>query len=235
MPNDGGKTFYDIRYKAIAPKGDDFVSLIINIEAQSQFYLSYPLIKRGVFYGSSIISGQYGTEFPNSEYQKIKKVYSIWLCRNVPKYLENTISSYDTKETIIVGKSKQQKINYDLLSVVMVYLGQPEDETQSNVLKMLNTLLSEEVPADEKIEFLQTEFGIPATEKFKEEMETMCNLSLGIEQKGIEKGMKKGIEKGDLNRAIKVAKKMIDDNFSIEMIEHYTNLSVDKIKQLLPS
>lgn len=38
--------------------------------------------------------------------------------------------------------------------------------------------------------------GIPMTVEMEGEMNTMCNLSDGVEQKGIEKGIKIGIEKG---------------------------------------
>ncbi len=54
------------------------IRLIINIEAQNDFYPGYPLIKRGIYYCSRMISAQYGTEFKNSHYENIKKVYSIW-------------------------------------------------------------------------------------------------------------------------------------------------------------
>ena len=116
-------------------------SFIINVEAQNDYNPGYSLVKRGIHYASSMISGQCGTDFSNSEYQKIKKSISIWICRDVPKYRENTITSYDIKESNIVGKAKEKKENYDLLSVVIVCLGQAGDDLQSNVLKMLNTLL----------------------------------------------------------------------------------------------
>jgi len=94
------------------------------------------------------------------------------------------------------------------------------------------------VRAAEKIDFLSTEFEIPATEDFENEVKIMCNLSEGIERKGIEKGItigitigigiEIGIEIGDLKRA----KKMIEDKLSVEMIERYTSLSVESIKEL---
>jgi len=188
-----GKIFHDIRYHTIVPNKREFIELIVNIEAQNEYNPGYPLLKRGIHYGSSMISGQYGTVFTNSEYQKIKKVYSIWICRDVPKYLENSITSYDFTETNHVGKVREKKSNYDLMSIVMVYLGQAKDEQYSNVLKMLNTLLSEEVKAADKVEFLASDFRIQATKKFEKEVQMMCNLSQGIEQKGVEKGIEKGI------------------------------------------
>ena len=85
---------YDIKFSAIAPSNGDTVELIINVEAQNDFYPGYPLIKRAIYYCNRMISSQYGTEFTNSHYEKIKKVYSIWICMNPPRYKQNTITKY---------------------------------------------------------------------------------------------------------------------------------------------
>lgn len=43
-----GTVTYDIRFLAIAPVSGELIRLIINIEAQNDFYPGYPLIKRGI-------------------------------------------------------------------------------------------------------------------------------------------------------------------------------------------
>ena len=43
----------------------------------------YPIPKRGIYYGSRLISAQRGTVFKNQEYGKIKKVVSIWICQSI--------------------------------------------------------------------------------------------------------------------------------------------------------
>lgn len=58
---------------ATAPKSGELIRLIINVEAQNNFYPGYPLIKRGIYYCSRMISAQYGTEFSASHYEDIKK------------------------------------------------------------------------------------------------------------------------------------------------------------------
>lgn len=72
-----GTVTYDIRFLATAPVSGELIRLIINIEAQNDFYPGYPLIKRGIYYCSRMISAQYGTEFTGSHYGDVKKVYSI--------------------------------------------------------------------------------------------------------------------------------------------------------------
>ena len=58
-----------------------------------------------------MISAQYGTEFTNAHYEKIKKVYSIFICMNPPKNRKNTISKYSIKEDNVVGTTKEEKEN----------------------------------------------------------------------------------------------------------------------------
>lgn len=102
-----GTVTYDIRFRAIVPDSEEQIALIINVEAQNDFYPGYPLIKRGIYYCSRMISSQYGREFTGSHYKKIKKVYSIWICMKPPQYRENTITRYRLVEEYLVGEGKE--------------------------------------------------------------------------------------------------------------------------------
>ncbi|MBS6520250.1 MAG: hypothetical protein KH359_06235 [Clostridiales bacterium] len=75
---------------------------MINLEAQRDFCPKYSIVTRGIYYGARMISSQKGTEFSGSNYDEIKKVYSIWICMNVPRYIGNTILEYSlTKQDIV--------------------------------------------------------------------------------------------------------------------------------------
>lgn len=89
------------------------------------------IVKRNLYYCCRLVSSQYGTEFTNSHYEKIKKVYSIFICMNPPNYRKNTINQYS----------------------------------------------------------IQEEFNIKMTQELEREVSEMCNLSEGVEQKGIAKGI----------------------------------------------
>ena len=99
-----GTVRYDIMFRAILPQGQEKIELIINIEAQKDFYPGYPLIKRGIYYGCRMISSQYGTIFINSHYEKIQKVYSIWICFNPPEKRKNSINIYSVILIWFVGE-----------------------------------------------------------------------------------------------------------------------------------
>lgn len=132
--------------------------MILNVEAQNNFYPGYPIIKRGIYYCSRMISSQYGVEFTESHYEKIKKVYSIFICVNPPKYRENTINRYVIREENLIGNVAEKKENYDLLTAIMICLGHSGDDKYAGILKLLDVLLSSEREPEEKREFYKMTF-----------------------------------------------------------------------------
>lgn len=107
---------------------------------------------------------------------------------NPPQYRENTITEYYIAEKNLVGNVKEKIENYDLLTAIMICLGTTDDNS-SGILKLLEVLLSTEREVEEKKKILQEDFAIEMTKTLESEVSTMCNLSKGVEEKGIEKGI----------------------------------------------
>ena len=59
-------------------------------------------------------------------------------------------------------------------------------------MKLLEVLFSSKRGAEEKKQILQQDYNIPMTKKLEGEVAEMCNLSEGIEQRGIQKGRLEG-------------------------------------------
>ena len=131
-----------------------------------------------------MISSQYGREFTGPHNEKIKKVYSIWICMNPPQYRENTITRYRMVEEHLVGEGKEPVRNYDLLSIIMLCLGGPDGENYDGVLRMLDVLLSNETSEAEKRKILHDDHDIQMTQTMEKEVSVMCNLSKGVREKG---------------------------------------------------
>ena len=114
------KIQYDVRFDAIAPATandaaqQDVIRLIINVEAQTAFNPGYPLTKRAIYYCSRMISAQHGPIFTNSEYGKIRKVYSIWVCTHPTKEFQNTLVRYSIRPEQPQRKRKFLKKNLAL-------------------------------------------------------------------------------------------------------------------------
>ena len=187
-----GTVTFDIRFNALVPRSGEMIRLIVNVEAQNDFYPGYPIIKRNVYYCSRMISAQYGTEFTNAHYEKIKKVYSIFICINPPKYRKNTINTYSIQEKNVIGNIRENKENYDLLTAVMICLGDKEKSADSGILRLLEVLLSSERAVEEKKQILENEYHIDMSTTMESEVSEMCNLSDGVERRGIRKGILQG-------------------------------------------
>lgn len=197
-PNEG-KVTYDIRFRALAPGRDALMQLIIDVEAQKDYYPGYDLLTRGIYYGARMISAQKGAEFLEDDYDKIKKVYSIWICMNAPSYAENTITEYGIQKRSIAGEFPENKGRYDLMSVIMICLSKKVAQAGDNtkLQRLLGTLLASEMTKAEKKDIIESEYGIPMKQEIERRVNTMCNLSEAIEKRGIEQGIERGIERGE--------------------------------------
>ena len=236
---------YDIMFRAILPQGQERIELIINIEAQKDFYPGYPLIKRGIYYGCRMISSQYGTIFTNSHYEKIQKVYSIWICFNPPEKRKNSINIYSVKEKSVVGKVKEKEADYDLLIAVMICLDSGKEEKEgkhqegteeSEILRLLEVLFSTEKELKEKEKILENEYGITMTYEEKEEVEKMCNLSEYVWEKGLqtgrEEGLRTGINYGELQNLVRMVLKKMRKDVSYEITAELFEEPAEKIRKI---
>lgn len=135
-------------------------------------------------------------EFSTYNYNGIKKVYSIWIFMEPPKYARNTITEYHIQQNRIYGDFSGA-VRYDLLSAVIVCLGKDENDFNGTALhKMLNTLLSTNLSPIEKQKILEEKFNFRMNRNEMEGVETMCNLSDLIEERAIGKGIKQGLVQG---------------------------------------
>lgn len=201
-----GTVHYDIRFLALVPGSQEQIQLIINVEAQNAFYPGYPLITRAIYYCSRLLSAQYGVEFSGGDYGKIKKVYSIWICMQPPAERQNTITRYSMRETRLVGKVREEKARYDLLTAVMVCLGKEDTPSPTRALRLLNVLLDRETASEVKKQVMEEEFHLPMTDGLQSEVNMMCNLSQGVLEDGIRIGRAEGRDEGRAERGLEAVR-----------------------------
>ena len=197
IPGEGTKT-YDIRFRVYVPgQGSrETVKLLMNVEAQKKFYLKYRIVTRGIFYGARMLSEQLDREFTDSEYGKLKKVYSIWICMNAPLHIGNALTEYWIGKRDIIGTMPEKKKNYDKLSVIIICLNEKSREKGGELHGFLNTLLSPRMNAARKKEVLLRDYGVEMEQEIGEELKRMCNLSEAIEENAMREGVRKGVRKG---------------------------------------
>ncbi len=228
VPGEGEVT-YDVRFTVLTPTAER-IKLIINVESQKKFNPGYDIVTRGIFYCTRMVAAQKETEFKGSDYDSIKKVYSIWISMENPQYAQHTITSYRINEHPIYGILPKKK-RYDLMELVLVCLGTPETESKGNELHgLLDTLFSQELSPLEKENILYNDYHIETTVEMEGGLREMCNLSDLIEERGIEKGIKQGIEKGKLTTLIALVQ---DGLLSIEEAAKRAGMTVEDMQKLI--
>ena len=117
----------------------------------------------------------------------------------------------------------------------MIRLGSESDANYSGLLKFLEVLLSTEKSAAEKKTVLQTEFDLPMTQEIESEVQTMCNVSQGVLEKGIIQGRSLGRDERTLEL---IRNLMASTKQSAEQVMALLRISADeqeKYKALLQS
>ena len=250
-----GTIAYDILFSAYSPKRKQDSQVIINVESQNQWNPGYSLTKRAAYYAARMLSRQKGTVFTGSDYGKLQKVYTIWICLEPPKKKQDTITVFSMEPEHLVGNAEYGKMNYDMATVIMVCLGETE-RREKDILRLLGVLLSPEIHPGTKKKILEQEYGIPMTVEMEKEAETMCDYGRGIARKyaekglaeglekgiaeGLEKGMQEGMQKGRAegrNEGIQQERKnnilgMLREKIPMETIARITKVSVEQIREL---
>lgn len=167
-----------------------------------------------------MISEQYGTVFTDEHYEKIQKVYSIWICPDPAKKRKNGIFKYHTVEDTIHGTPYTSPESYDLIEVVILNLGDADKESDLEILDLLNILFSPSTSPEEKKQRLNDDFHIAMTEEFESEVQNMCNLSNGL------------VALGEDKKSYSLAQMMIENEEPLDKIILYTGYSVEKLKDI---
>ena len=175
-----------------------------------------------------MISSQYGTVFVKSHYEKIQKVYSIWICTMPMKKWEYNISSYQLTEKHLIGHTQAERSHYDLINIVLVCLGSKSHKQLKGILRLLNMLLLDNISFQEKNELLMSEFNVTMTPHLEKGVAAMCNLSEGIEKRGERRGEKRGWDLGKQDDVLE----MLKDGVPFEKIAQYTKLSLQVIADI---
>lgn len=198
---------------------DGISQVIVNLEIQKDEPTSYHILNRAIFYVSRLVSSQKERDFIKTNYDDIKRVFSIWVCLGMD---ENSMAYVHLAKDDLLG-AYQWRGKLNLLNIVLIGIADelPEHDDEYELHRLLSTLLSMELSANEKLGIIKNEYSIAVDDKMREDVSVMCNLSQGI----IEKGIAKGQEQIILN--------MYENNFTLEQISIATQKSVEEIKVII--
>ena len=198
---------------------DGLSQVIVNIEAQKAEPSAYDIINRAVFYVSRMISSQKGREFVNSNYNDIKRVYSIWICMNMSQNCMNYI--HFTQESVV--GTYQWKGDIDLANIVLIGLAEdlPEKEEKYELHRLLGALLSAKLDVNTKLDIIGNEFDIPLESDIRKDVNDMCNLSQGIKEQAHAEGLAEAV--------IKLSKK----GYNATQISDLLDMEVEKVQKII--
>lgn len=202
---------------------DGLSQIIVNVEAQKAEPSSYDILNRAIFYVSRMISSQKGRDFVKSNYNDIKRVYSIWICMNVD---EHSMSHIHLTKDDIIG-SHNWKGGIDLLNIVLLGLAEdlPKKAEKYELHRLLGALLSSKLKVDEKLDIIGNEFQIPLENDIRKDVSEMCNLSQGIEDRAYERGTANGLAKAVL--------RMYKKGYSIEQISDTLDMDIKEVQDII--
>ncbi len=194
--------------------GESLAKMIINVEIQRKESSQYDILNRALFYMSREISSQKERDFTGSDYNSIKKVYSIWIMLN-EKNCSLNYYGFECKQ--LVG-SKQWKGDLGKANIVVIGVTNEIPSGDSKKLRLhrlLSALLSRSETVERKNEVLRDlDFPERDIEHMKGEFEVMCNLSEDIFEDGLERGIEKGVSK----ERIDTVRRLIHANCTKEFI-----------------
>ena len=165
---------FDIIFEAIAPDTGKPIQLIINVEPQKAANPGYPIIKRALYYTSRLISSQKEKYFVGDDYAKIRKVYSIWVIMDATQERSNLIQRFKLSEELLHGTFHENIKNYDLMTIILLNLG--EGEMSHDLLKMLHLIFLDLLKTEQKEAILLDDYGIKLTRDMREEIDRMGGL-----------------------------------------------------------
>ena len=131
---------------------------------------------------------------------------------------ENSMDYVHLMNEKLLG-SYQWKGKIDLLNIVLIGIANklPEHDNKYELHRLLSTLLSMELPVTKRLEIMETEYNILIDDKMREDVDSMCNLSQGI------------LEKGEA----KIILAMYKNGYTVEQIASATDKDVEEIKAIV--
>ena len=194
---------------------DGLSKIIINVEAQKDVPDDYKILNRAVFYVSRLVSSQKERDFINTNYDDIKQVFSIWICMN----MDNNIMSHIhlTKDELLEPYNWEG--NIDLLNIVLIGITNelPKHDKRYELHRLITALLSDKLETSQKYDILENEYDIVLNDDLRKDVNVMCNLGQGIEDRTNEK----------------VVWNMYKKGYTLDEIAEVVEISVDEVEKVI--
>ena len=228
-----GKIVFDIRTVLRIPGTADAISIkiLVDVEPQKDASPGYDITERAIYYCGRMLSSQLSVEFSNStadtvKYGNLRKVYSIWVCFDVPQEKANTMERYRMQREVFPPDAQFEAPRYDLLEVVLINLSENQDagDVPIELLHFLTDLFDKTVNAEEKVKKLKSEYGLPTTVEFEKGVADMTGFAELYERRGE--------RRGEQNERARTITALLRNGQSAEDIAEILSYDIEEVKKV---
>ena len=184
-----GSVRMDSVFNVTIPGEEGKISVIVNVEGQDNSDPGYSLERRAEYYVGRMISSQKGRYFRGEDYDKLRKVYSIWLVFNPKAEYRNTAVRYSMAAESLSGDPDRKIPVVDAFNIYMINLG-PYDEHLPDVSAFPAALFSK-LPGNAVYEIMKDRFNIEYDDVLREGVEKMSSLRQDTYNRGYRDGVEK--------------------------------------------
>ena len=240
---DLNKGYIEDKFSRLDVKATTSNNEIINIEIQLKN--EYNMIKRSLYYWSKLYSEQLneGEDYSllkrticinilNFKYLKTRKFHSVYRMKEI--HTNEELSDIQEIHFIEIPKLEDGTDEKDMLVAWIEFLKNPESE------KVRSLEMSVDEIREAKDELIKMSNDDTQRELYEMRAKTLRDKISALneaERKGIKKGReegrKEGIEEGEKNKAIEIAKSLINLGLDKESIAKSTGLDLCEVEKLM--
>ena len=240
---DLNKGYIEDKFSRLDVKATTSNNEIINIEIQLKN--EYNMIKRSLYYWSKLYSEQLneGENYSllkrticinilNFKYLKTRMFHSVYRMKEI--HTNEELSDIEEIHFIEIPKLEDGSDEKDMLVAWIEFLKNPESE------KVRSLEMSVDEIREAKDELIKMSNDDTQRELYEMRAKTLRDKISALneaERKGIKKGkeegIKEGIEKGEKNKAIEIAKSLINLGLDKESIAKSTGLDLCEVEKLM--
>ena len=200
-----------------------------------------------MYYLARRLSSQLSLALNVTDYNRLSKCYSIWICRDdIPKEDQYSISVYEMVNTKNTAPNTVSKENYDLMTLVVIKLGNTvyngdEEDEEYELLRFLNTIMYPH--KDDFMDTVSEYIDFSDNEALHKEVIHVSTIEQikyeGMREEGREEGRTEGREEGREEGRTEGIQALILDNLEEKIakerilvkLQKYFDLTEEKAKQ----
>lgn len=232
---DLNKGYIEDKFSRLDVKATTSNNEIINIEIQLKN--EYNMIKRSLYYWSKLYSEQLneGEDYSllkrticinilNFKYLKTRKFHSGYRLKEI--YSNEELTNVAEIHFIEIPKLEEGSDEKDMLVAWIEFLKNPESE------KVRNLEMSVDEIREAKDELIRMSNDDAQRELYEMRAKTLKDKISALNE-AERKGMQKGIKEGEKNKAIEIAKSMINIGLDKDTIAKSTGLNLSEVEKLI--